>query len=81
MRQKSWRATLDFLTQNAYYLSVGFNSLFFRFYPAEGTELAPESKKFSKNALKRYQSAIETTKNITIRERNRLKSPENDYKR
>ena len=34
-----------------------------------------------KNTLKRRISAMKRAKNITIRERNRLKSPESGYKR
>ena len=36
---------------------------------------------FFKIALKRRISAMNRAKNITFRERNRLKSPENGYKR
>ena len=38
-------------------------------------------KTFFKIALKRRIFAMKRTKNITIRERNRLKSPKSGYKR
>ena len=62
---------LDFLTKNAYYLSVGFNSLFFQFCPPEDTELALMSKNFQiflGNAQKRCISAMKTTKTVMITE-------------
>ena len=62
---------LDFLTKNAYYLSVGCNSLFFRFCPPEDTELALKSKKiqiFFGECTKTVHFRYKNEKNVMITE-------------